>query len=130
EARPPGHVLEGAITPVSKEGRTLALVRLRRAVRLGLPIDAAIQVGLLAPLDVVDYEQVELAILVVVEPQRARREPGIGHARLDGDVGELAAAESLEQAVAAKRRHVDVRPAVVVEVRRSASHAVEVYIEP
>ncbi len=111
-------VLERAVSLVPVEHRTLALVRLRRAVRLGAAVQRTEPVLLDRPLDVAGDEQVQAAVAVVVEPEGARREPGVADAGLRGDVFEAAASVVTEQAARAERRDVDVGVAVVVEVRR------------
>ena len=123
-------VLERAVAAVVKERRALALVRLRRAVRLVLAVERAVQVGLDGPLDVVRDEQIELAVVVVVEPQRARREPAVADAGLLRDVRERAAASVPKQPIAAERGDVDDRLAVVVEVGRRRADAVQLDVEP
>ena len=66
-----GHVLERAVAEVAEQERRLALVALGRAVRLRLAVERAVDVLLELPLHVVGDDQVEPAVLVVVEPRRA-----------------------------------------------------------
>ena len=74
EARLRGHVLEGAVSLVAEQPRRRAPIRFGRAVGLLLAVDAAVDIGLRRPADVVADEQIEVAVAVVVEPQRRRAE--------------------------------------------------------
>ena len=74
-------------------------------------------------LDEAAEEQIEPAVVVVVEPDRARRPAGRGDARLLGDVGERAVAVVVVQRAAAVRGDEDVGVAVVVVVGDGAAHA-------
>ena len=86
---------------------------------------AAVAVGLKAPLHVARDEQIELAVVVVVEEPRARAPPASRDtpARL-GHVGERAVAVVVIQRVAAVIRHVEIFEAVVVVVAHRDAHAV------
>ena len=95
-----------------------------------LPSSVQMQIGRHRPLDVVRDEEVELAVLVVVEPERAGRESAVRDASLLGHVRETPAAQISKQAVAAKRRDVDIRVAVVVEVGGRPAHPVDLHVEP
>ena len=93
------HILKRPVAFVVEQGRALAFVALRRAVGLVLVIERAILIGLDRPLDVVGDEQVELAVVVIVEPHRAGGESRVGHTGLRGDVGEFAVAQIVEKMI-------------------------------
>src|SRR4029077_245177 len=124
-----GRVRERAVTPVVKQRTALTFVRFRRAVRLALAVERAEQILLDRPVDIVGDEQIELAVVVVVEPQRAGREPRAGNAGTGGDIDELAAADVAEQVTGAECRQVNVDLAVVVEIGSGAADAVDLDVE-
>ena len=123
DARAHADVLEGAVSPVAVQDGRLPLVGLRRAVALGGPVHRAPQVLVDRPLDVVRHEEVEMPVEVVVQPGRARPEPGVGDACRACRVLEGAVSPVAVQPVAVQHRHVQVDEAVVVVVggRRSQS---------
>ena len=98
------YVFKDSVALVVIEAGALALVRLRRAVGFVLVVERAVLILLDGPFDVVRDEQIELAVVVVVEPHRARGKSGAGDARFGGDVGELAVAEIVEEVIRADRR--------------------------
>ena len=71
EAGAPGHILERSIALVVEKSRALAFVSLRRAVRLVLVVERAVLIGFNGPVDVVRDKEVQLAVVVVVEPDGA-----------------------------------------------------------
>ena len=83
-------VLEGAVAAIVKQPAGVAAVGFGRAVRLLLAVEAAEDIVLGRPLDVVADEQIEQAVAVEVEPQRGR-------------------AEGRPSGQAARARHVDER---------------------
>src|SRR6185436_20396485 len=93
EARLRGDVLERAVAVVAIEHARRRLVVVGVAVRAvaGLLL-AAVAVPLEAPQDVTRDEQVEAAVVVVVEEPRARAPTRAAHAGPGGDVGEGAVA--------------------------------------
>ena len=111
-----GGVLEDAAGKAAVEPQALALVGLRRAVGLALPVERAEEILLDRPADVVGDHQVEPAVLVVVEEHGARGEAGIADAGLCRHVRERPAAQVAEQAVRAEAGHVQVDATVVVVV--------------
>ena len=113
-----------------KQRRALAFVPLRRAVRLVLVVERAVLVGLNRPFDVVRDEQVELAVVVIVKPQRAAGESRIGHAGFRGDIGKLAVAQIAEKMIRSDRGDVDVHVAIVVVVADGAALAIDFKREP
>ena len=120
-----GDVVEGAVAFVAIEPRRAAAIGLRRAVALRLAVDAAEDIALRRPLHVVADQQIEAAVLVVVEPHRRRAErappaePGLGR-----DVGEFATAEIAKEAAAADRGEEHVGGPVVVVIAGGDAHAV------
>ena len=74
-------------------------------------------------------EEIEPAIVVVIEPERARRKSAVGDAGRLRDVGEPARAHVLEQPIAAESREVDVDAAVVIEVGRGGADPVQLNLE-
>ena len=125
----PRHVLERSVAAIVKKRRTLALVRLRRAVGFIPPVERAVQVLLDRPLDVVGHEQVEPAVVVVIEPERARGKPRVADAGLRGHVEEMAAAQISEQSIAPERRQVHVDVSVVVVVGGGGPDSVQFDVE-
>ena len=69
-----GDVLERAVAAVTEQPAGLAAIRLRRAVGLLLAVEAAEDVVLRRPPDVVADEQIEQAVAIEVEPQRGGAE--------------------------------------------------------
>ncbi len=122
-------VLEGAVPAVAVQDRALPLVRLRRAVGLVGAVQRAEEVLVQRPLHVVGDEQVQLAVLVVVEEGRAGAEASAAGPGLRGDVGEAAVALVVEEPVAAEAGEVDVHPAVVVVVGGRAAQPVHRDVE-
>src|SRR6185503_14726776 len=84
----------------------------------------ALDFGRALPVQVVDDEEIEVAIGVVVEKRGARAPAAAGDARLRRHVGEVAAAVAFEQDVAAVVGDVEIDASVVVEVARGDAHAV------
>ena len=91
---------------------------------------AAVAVVLEAPLHVARDEQIELAVVVVVEEPGARAPAAGRHAGPRGDVGERAVAVVAVERVAAVARDVEVGEAVVVVVADRHAHAVVVLRHP
>ena len=125
-----GHVLEGAVAAIAEQPAGLAAVRLRRAVRLLLAVEAAEDVVLGRPLHVVADEQIEQAVAIEVQPHRRRAE---GHASVQTAgfrrVHERALAGVAEQPVLADAGDKHVGEAVVVEVADGDAHAVQLDVE-
>src|SRR6185503_13446357 len=82
------------------------------------------------PVQVVRYEQVEVSVVVVIEPGGANGPelPAGGgsppHAGTFGHVREALAALVMVEDVAVHARHIEVAPAVVVEVGHRGAHRV------
>ena len=99
----------------------MALVGLRRAIRLRLAVERADEIRRNGPVHIIRDEQIEMPIAVVVEPRGRCREPGRADARACGHVHERAAARVVEQTVAVQAGDVQIRtPVVVVVGRRDA----------
>ena len=92
---------------------------------------AHFRVDLLRPLDVVADEQIELAIIIVVDPGGARApvHSRAAHSGRRGDLGELAVALVVKQVIAPHRGEEDVRQPVVVIIANGHPHAVETNVE-
>src|SRR5580698_4250051 len=75
-------------------------------------------------------EEIEFAVVVVVEPDGAGGKSRITHSRLGGDIGEFAVAEIVEEMIGADGCDVDVDFAIIVVVRCGASQAVYFDGEP
>ena len=121
EAGAPGYVFKSSVAPIVKERRAFAFVGLRRAVGFILIVERAVLVGRDGPVDVVSNEEIELAVVVIVEPHRPGGKSGIGYASLGGYVGELAIAQVAKKMVGADRRDVDIDVAIVVIVSDRAA---------
>ena len=67
-----GDVFERAVAAIVIERRTLAFVSLRSAVRFVFVVERAVLVRLRRPLDIVADKQIELAVVIVIEPRRTR----------------------------------------------------------
>src|SRR5882762_10041478 len=65
------NVFECTITPVMEQRSTLTLVCLWGTIRLVFAIKRTVLIGFNRPGDVVCYEQVEFAIVIVVKPDSA-----------------------------------------------------------
>ena len=92
---------------------------------LVLPSSVHEEILLDGPFHVVGDEEIELAVAVVVEPGRARRETGIGDAGLRRHIDERARPRVAKQAIGAERRDVEIGPAVVVVVAGGHAEPVE-----
>ena len=125
-----GDVLEGAVAAVAEQPAGVAAVRLGRAVGLLLAVEAAEDVVLGRPLDVVADEEIEQAVAIEVDPhrRRAERRAAVEAARAR-DVHERALAGVAEQAVLADAGDEEVGEAVVVEVADRDAHAVQLDVE-
>src|SRR6185369_2968772 len=119
-----GDVFKTAVAAIVIERGALAFVRLRRAVRLVFAVERAEEICLRRPVDVVADEEIELAVVVIVEPGGARGKTWIADAGGFGYVEKLAAAEVVEEMVWADAGDVDVGVAVVVVVSRGDADAI------
>src|SRR2546423_90915 len=74
-------------------------------------------------------EKIELAVVVIIEPERTRRKSAVLDPCRFRDVAEFAAAYVSEQAIAAKRGEIDIDATVVIEVSRGAADAVDLDVQ-
>ena len=118
----------GAVVPVEDGAR--ALVGLRRAVTLVLPVERAEDVLLDRPLHIVQHEEVEVAVRVGVEPDRPRGEPRVRHRLRFRGRPEPAVAVVREQPVRSERGQIDILVAVPVVVGGGGAQTVERLVEP
>ena len=81
-------------------------------------------IGCDRPVDVVGDEEIELAVVVVVEPHGAGGKSGIGDAGFGGHIGKLAVAQIAEEMIRSEGGDVDVVVAVVVVVADGAAQPV------
>src|SRR5262249_21234237 len=116
QSRPLGHVLERAVSFVVVQRRAVTLIRFRRAIGLVLAVQSAMEVLVDGPFDVVADKQVQLSILVVIEPNGARGESGIVYAGPSGNVLKLAVALIAEQMIRTEAGYINVYEAVIVVV--------------
>src|SRR5215208_7977658 len=91
---------------------------------------AAKLVALGRPVDVVHHEQIEPAIVVVVEPARRNRPRVMRHARPGSDVLEPAVAEVAEEMVALYTRYEQVDAAIVVEIAGGRAGGIALPLDP
>src|SRR6266487_6303816 len=67
-------VFKCSVAAIVPETNGRSFVGFRRAVRFALAIERAVQVRLRRPLDIIADDQVEMAVLVVIEPRGAGAE--------------------------------------------------------
>jgi len=84
-----GDVLKNSVALVVVEAGALAFIGLRRAIGFVFVVERTVLIFLDGPFDVVGDEQVELAVVVVVEPHGAGGKAGAGDAGFRGDIGEF-----------------------------------------
>src|SRR5277367_1200659 len=119
-----GYIFKGAVSPVVVKPGSLPLVNLRCAIGFVFGIEGAVLIFLKRPLYVVSHEQVQLAVVVVVEPYGAARKAAACQLCPSCHIGEAAVAKIPEQVAGTYRGDIDVFFAVVVIVADSATHAV------
>ena len=69
-----GDIFERAVAAIAEQPAGVAVIRLGRAVGLVLAVQAAEDIVLRRPLDVIADEQVEQAVAIEIEPERGRAE--------------------------------------------------------
>src|ERR1035437_3944773 len=120
---------ECSVSVVVEQHRGLAFETGRRTV----PADLTGEAGWLVlgrPLHVVDYEQVQISVVVVIKPTRADgpslAKPGMDtlEPRLDGHVGEGTVAVVMKQLIPVDAGHEHILISVVVVVANRDPHAV------
>ena len=128
-ARLLARVFELASAEVVEQPRGGALVRFRGAVGFRYTVERAPQVILLAPLDVVGDEQVQLAVAVVIEPGGAGSHLRVLNASEFRYVAEFAAAFVVVEPVPFQRGEVDIFAAIIVVVGNRHAHPIGFDIE-
>src|SRR5260221_3322835 len=125
-----GDVFEGAVAAIVKEPAGFAAIGFRSAIGFIFSVEAAEDVMFGGPVDVVADEEVEMAVAVVVEPQRGGAESlasseaaGLCHV-YKGSFAGIA-----EQAVLADASDQNIREAIVVVIADGDAHAVEFDVE-
>src|SRR5206468_2092816 len=128
----PAYIGKGAIAVVVEQPARHGIVNARNAVvTAGLLVAAKFVLGLVEIDEAADKE-VQLAVIVVVEPDRARSPSGGGKACFASDVGKAAIAIvvikrvtkqriGVEEITLAAVDQINVHPAVVVIVDKSAT---------
>ena len=122
---PPGR-RKGPVAVVVEQEARRRLEEMRNAV---VVVEAAVfpvgaQETLVQPvLDEAADEEIQQPIVVVIEPDGARRPPGRGHARFCGHIGERPIAVVAIEQRASIAGDEDVRPAIVVVVADRDAHA-------
>ena len=100
-----GDVLERAVAAVVEQPAGVAAIRLGRAVRFILAVEAAEHIVLRRPLHVIADEQIQQAVAVVVEPERRGAEARLAsQAARFGDVDERALCRCCGTGGSARRR--------------------------
>ena len=121
------YVLEGAVPLVAEEQDRLRVEDVGMAVAPHLLLQVAADLVVRQrEIDVVDHQQVEIAVVVDVREGRRGAPEGIGDAGLGGDVGEGAVAIVAEELIAAEAGDEEVEVAVAVDVAGRAAAAVGV----
>src|ERR1700736_3606031 len=116
------HVLEGAVAPVVVKNvrRAWELSRRTISVKIGAAIFAVLRVPLHIPRD----EQVQLAIVVVIEKAGGNGPTAACDSRFRGHIGESSVAVVVIQNVLAIASNVQVGIIVIVVVTDGYAHAV------
>jgi hypothetical protein len=124
------HVFERTVAAIAEQPARLAAIGFRRAVRLLLAGEAAEDVVLGRPLDVVADEEIEVAVAIEVDPhrRRAERHAAIKAARFGG-VREGALAGVPKETVLTDAGDEDVGEAVVVEIADGHAHPIQLDVE-
>src|ERR1051326_3182283 len=89
-----------------------------------LSVKGAVLVFVDGPLHIMRDKQVQLAIIVIVEPHRAGGEAGVGHAGFRGYISKLAVAKIAEKMIAANGGDIDVVKAIIVVVANRTTQAI------
>src|SRR5208337_980016 len=109
---------------------TGAAICLRRAIGFMGPVEAAEDILRFRPLDVVGDEQVQMAVAIVIEPQRGGAESIVSAQMASfGDIGKAAVSVVLKQPALSYSRNKKVREAIVVEIADGHAHPVHFDIE-
>src|SRR5580698_230570 len=116
------HVLKRAISPIVIEDVCDGRKRTWRAV--GGSFGAARFAFLDAPIQIAGNEQIQPAVVIVIEKSRRSRPTAGGDASLRGDIRKSAVAIVVIQNILSEVGHVDVRKTVIVIIPDRDSHSV------
>src|ERR1700691_2200407 len=116
------HILERAVSPIVIKDVRNGRKRTRRAV--GGSFGAARFAFLDAPIEIAGNEQIQPAVVIVIEKSRGNRPTARGDASLRGDIGKSAVAIVVIQNIFSEVGHVDVGKAVIVVIPDCDSHSV------
>src|SRR5580700_2963821 len=109
-----------------KQPASLPPIRLRRAVRLVLAVQAAEDIALRRPLHVVAHKKIEQTVAVVIEPKRRGAEcETFPQAAAVGHIDESALARVVKEPVLAHAGDQDVRESVIVIISDSHTRSEE-----
>ena len=116
---------------VKARQRSLEIVRLTVGARAAVDFVAHFRVNFPGPLDVVAHEQIELSVIVVIQPGRTGA-PVVGrtaHACLQGRLPEFPVAFVVKKMIAPDRGDEYVVQSIVVVVANRNTHAVKTHVE-
>jgi len=99
------------------------------AIGLILPVKRAELVLLNGPIDVIGYKEVELAIVVIVEPYCAGRERRIADSGSGGDIGKFPVPRLRKKVIWSNAGNINVFVTIVIIVGRRDSNAVHFHRE-
>ena len=120
-----GDIEKCAVAAISEEFAGLACVGFRGAVRFIRTVEGTEQVVLNAPFDIVRHVEVEVPVLVVIEPRATRAETRVMDTGSLCNINEGAIAAVLEKSVGFKGADIDIGITVIVVIGDSYTHAVE-----
>ena len=130
QAGPTGRVFKRSIAAIAEQPASGAGIRFGRAVGLGPAIQAAIDVRVRRPADVVRHQKVEVTVAIVVEPQGRSAQALIAFEPcLLRDFGKSAIAVVVKQAALPVAGNVQVGKAIVVVIAHRHPDAVHLEIE-
>src|SRR6185437_6393673 len=116
-------VLKRAVALVMQEHGAFALIRTWRAIRLTLAGQRAVLVSRDRPLHVMGDEEIEFAVIVVINPCRADTESGAGDTGLRGYIYKLSVVQVVKQVAVSDGADVDVVIAIVVIIPDCAAQS-------
>src|ERR1700737_2162857 len=124
-------VFKGAVAAIMPETNGSSFVGFRRAIRFAFAVKGAIQVGLRGPLDIIGDDEIEMSILVVVNPRGAGAEfLGPQEAGFLRDIRESAVAVVVKKVALAVGSDKKIVIAVVVVVTNRYAHSEHFDVEP
>ncbi len=124
------HIRESSISIVVPQPHRSSFVRFRRAIRFALAVHGAIKIRFWRPLHIVSDDQIEFAVLVVVNPSSAGAE--FFHAaetRLLRHISKCSVAVVVKQPALSVRSDENIVVAVVVVVADGYADAVHFNVE-